>query len=73
MDESQPLPAITAAAASGLTAPRAIAAAVERRMLKLKPKIESGTSQFSFKRSIPGGVKLSLIGSTCTASPPPPP
>jgi hypothetical protein len=32
----------------------------------LKAKFEGGSSQFSFKRLVPGSFNLGLIGSTCT-------
>jgi len=44
-------------------------AMVQRRNLNLKAKVESGSSHFSFKRSVPGGFNVGLIGSTCTALP----
>ena len=37
-----------------------------RRKLKLKAKFECGLSYFSFKRLVPGGFNVGLIGSTCT-------
>jgi hypothetical protein len=37
--------------------------------LKLKAKLESGTSDFNFKRLAPGPFTMDLIGSTCTALP----
>jgi len=40
-----------------------------RRKLNLKPKLESGSSNRSFKRLVPGGLNLGFIGSTCTALP----
>jgi len=38
-------------------------------MLNLKAEVESSASQCSFKRLVPGGFNLGLIGSTCTALP----
>jgi len=40
-----------------------------RRKLKLKPSFESGSAHLSYKRSVPGGFNVGLIGSTCTAQP----
>ena len=49
---------------------RAISCAqLQRRKLNLKAKVESSMSHFSFKRLVPGGFNLGLIGSTCTALP----
>jgi len=45
------------------------ATSVWRRKLRLKAKIESGSSHFSFKRSVPGGFNVSFKGTTCAASP----
>jgi len=42
---------------------------VQRRKLKLKAEVESSMSHFSFKRLVPGGFNVGLIGSTCTALP----
>jgi len=44
-------------------------AQLQRRKLKLLAKFVSGSSYFSFKRSVPGRFKLSFIGSTGTVSP----
>ena len=45
------------------------AALMKRRKLILKAEVESSTSQFTFKRLVPGGFNVGLIGSTCTALP----
>jgi len=37
--------------------------------VEIESKIESTSSYFSFKRLVPGGFNLGLIGSTCTAPP----
>jgi hypothetical protein len=37
--------------------------------LNLKSNIESGSSHFSFKRVVPGGLNMGFIGSTCIALP----
>ena len=42
---------------------------MQRRTLKLKAKLESSLSHFSFKRLDPGAFKVCFIGSTCTALP----
>ena len=42
---------------------------MQRRNLDLKTNFESGSPHFSFKRLVPGGFNLGLIGSTCTALP----
>jgi hypothetical protein len=42
---------------------------VQRRKLKLKASIESGSSYCSFKSLVPGAFNMGLIGSTCTALP----
>ena len=42
---------------------------VQRRKLKLKAKVESGSSCFTFKRLVPGAFNVGFIGSTCTALP----
>jgi hypothetical protein len=42
---------------------------MKRRKLNLKAEVESSISYFSFKRLVPGGFNLGLIGSTCTALP----
>jgi hypothetical protein len=42
---------------------------VYRRKLKLKRKLESGSSHFTSKRLVTGAFSVSLIGSTCTALP----
>jgi hypothetical protein len=55
----------TAAAAAG----RACVSEMQRRKLNLKAQVQSSASQFSFKRLVPGGLNLGLIGSTCTALP----
>jgi hypothetical protein len=39
------------------------------RKLKLKAKLESNLSCFTFKRLVPGAFSLGLIGSICTALP----
>jgi hypothetical protein len=44
-------------------------ASMQRRKLKLKAKFESGLSYFSFERLVPGGFKVGLIWSACTALP----
>ena len=49
--------------------PRAAASVVLRRKLKLKATFESNSSDFRFKRRVPGAFSVGLIGSTCTAIP----
>jgi hypothetical protein len=44
-------------------------AAVKQRKLNLKARVERSTAHFSFKRLVPGGFNVGLIGSTCTALP----
>ena len=44
-------------------------AQVYRRKLILKAKSESGSYYLSFKRLVPGGFNMGLIGSACTALP----
>jgi len=42
-----------------------------RRMLKLKAKLESSSSHYSFKSLlvVPGGFNMGFIGSSCSAPP----
>jgi len=42
---------------------------LKRRKLKLKAKLESRFSFYSFKRLVPGAFNGNLIGSACTALP----
>jgi hypothetical protein len=64
VDECKPLPTNRSAASSYRATPT-----VYWRKLNLKAEVESGSSQFSFKRLVPGGFNLDFIGSTCTALP----
>jgi len=42
---------------------------LQRRKLKLKPRLECSLSQFSFKRLVPGAFNVGVMRSTCTALP----
>jgi len=55
--------------ASTMRIMRSTVSLMQRRKSNLKAKFQSGSSHFSFKRSVPGDFKLSLIGSTCAALP----
>ena len=78
MDECRPLPPsaapppldfLEAGAAFVALSLFSLLSLVERRNLNLKAEVQSSISQFSFKCSVLGGLKVGFIGSSCTALP----
>ena len=70
MDECEPLPppppprrGLLSEKLSCASPARAV---LWRRKLNLKAEFESIISHFSFKRLVPGGFNLGLIGSSCS-------